>query len=296
MTSPIDDLDARLIALMADEPRIGLMEASRRLNVARGTVQARLAKLTERGVIRSFGPEVDPSKIGYPVLAFVFLEITQGRLIEAIAHLESVPEVLEAHATSGPRDLLCRVAAHDTEQLQEIINRLLSTSPCAARRATSCSRRRSPTGRARWCRRPRGSDAYRCAMPRSTLTDPVRELIQGRNFCHVSTLNENGSIHATLVWADAYGDHVVLNSAQGRRWPENVKRTGRATLLIANAENQYEYVFIQAVLESASEDDGQAVIDALSEKYEGRPYPPLKPGEVRVTLRFAPERVVHRGG
>jgi PPOX class probable F420-dependent enzyme len=133
-------------------------------------------------------------------------------------------------------------------------------------------------------------------MPRSTLTDPVRALIQGRNFCHVATLNEDGTIHATLVWSDVDGDHVVLNSAQGRRWPENVKRTGRATLLIADAENQYEYVFIQAVLESASEDDGQAVIDALSEKYEGRPYPPLKPGEVRVTLRFAPERVVHRGG
>jgi DNA-binding Lrp family transcriptional regulator len=135
MTSPIDDLDARLITLMAAEPRIGLMEASRRLNVARGTVQARLAKLTERGVIRSFGPEVDPSRIGYPVLAFVFLEITQGRLTAAIAHLESVPEVLEAHATSGPRDLLCRVAAHDTEQLQDIINRLLSTP--AVRRSTS---------------------------------------------------------------------------------------------------------------------------------------------------------------
>ena len=45
MTSLIDDLDARLLALMAAEPRIGLMEASRRLSVARGTVQARLAKL-----------------------------------------------------------------------------------------------------------------------------------------------------------------------------------------------------------------------------------------------------------
>ena len=96
MTSPIDDLDARLIALMAAEPRIGLMEASRRLNVARGTVQARLAKLTDRGVIRSFGPEIDPSKIGYPVLAFVFLEITQGRLIEAIAHLEKSDVLREA--------------------------------------------------------------------------------------------------------------------------------------------------------------------------------------------------------
>src|ERR671930_2330487 len=128
MPSPIDELDARLIALMAAEPRIGLMEVSRRLNVARGTVQARLAKLTERGIIRSFGPEIDPARMGYPVLAFVFLEITQGRLTEAVEHLESVPEVLEAHATSGPRDLLCRVAARDTEQLQDIINRLLGTS------------------------------------------------------------------------------------------------------------------------------------------------------------------------
>jgi DNA-binding Lrp family transcriptional regulator len=135
MSSEIDELDARLIVLMAAEPRIGLMEVSRRLNVARGTVQSRLTKLTERGVIKSFGPEIDPARMGYPVLAFVFLEITQGRLTEAIEHLESVPEVLEAHATSGPRDLLCRVAAHDTEQLQEIINRLLSTS--AVRRSTS---------------------------------------------------------------------------------------------------------------------------------------------------------------
>ncbi|MDP9346491.1 MAG: Lrp/AsnC family transcriptional regulator [Actinomycetota bacterium] len=135
MTSQLDDLDARLIDLMAAEPRIGLMEISRRLGVARGTVQARLAKLTDRGVIRGFGPEVEPARIGYPVTAFVFLEITQGRLAEAIAHLEAVPEVLEAHATSGPRDLLVRVVARDTGQLQDIINRLLGTS--AVRRSTS---------------------------------------------------------------------------------------------------------------------------------------------------------------
>jgi PPOX class probable F420-dependent enzyme len=133
-------------------------------------------------------------------------------------------------------------------------------------------------------------------MPRSTFDDPVRELLKGRNFCHVATLNENGSIHATLVWVDVDGDTVVLNSARGRRWPTNVERTGRASLLVANAEDQYEYVWIDAALEEATEEDGLDVINALSEKYEGRPYPPLKPGEVRVTLRFAPERVTHRGG
>src|SRR3954449_10860475 len=135
LTSRIDELDARLLTLLRDEPRIGLMEVSRRLGVARGTVQARLAKLEERGVVKGFGPEVDPARMGYPVLAFVFLQIAQGRLTEAVAVLESTPEVLEATATSGPSDLLCRIVARDTEHLQEIVNRLLSNT--AIRRSTS---------------------------------------------------------------------------------------------------------------------------------------------------------------
>lgn len=131
----IDALDARLIALLRDEPRLGLMEASRRLDVARGTVQARLAKLEANGIIKGHGPEIDPARLGYPVLAFVFLQIAQGRLTEAVSVLQSTPEVLESTATSGPSDLLCRIVARDTEHLQEIVNRLLSNN--AIRRSTS---------------------------------------------------------------------------------------------------------------------------------------------------------------
>jgi DNA-binding Lrp family transcriptional regulator len=135
LTSSIDELDARLLTLLREEPRLGLSEAARRLGVARGTVQARLAKLEERGVVKGYGPEVDPSRMGYPVLAFVFLQIAQGRLTEAVSVLRATPEVLEATATSGPSDLLCRVVAQDTEHLQEIVNRLLSNN--AIRRSTS---------------------------------------------------------------------------------------------------------------------------------------------------------------
>jgi DNA-binding Lrp family transcriptional regulator len=135
MSGPVDQLDAQIIGLLTDEPRIGLTEVARRLRVARGTVQARLAKLTERGVIRAFGPELDPHHMGYPLMAFVFLQITQGRLGDAVRVLEDVPEVLEATATSGPSDLLCRVVARDTEHLQEIVNTVLSNP--AIRRSTS---------------------------------------------------------------------------------------------------------------------------------------------------------------
>ena len=59
----IDDLDARLIALFTDQPHVGVLGASRALSVARGTVQARLDRLEERGVIPAFAPTVDPGAL-----------------------------------------------------------------------------------------------------------------------------------------------------------------------------------------------------------------------------------------
>jgi DNA-binding Lrp family transcriptional regulator len=131
----IDDLDARLIATLRQQPRAGLVEVARQLGVARGTVQARLAKLEARGVITGYGPEVEPAAMGYGIQAFVLLELAQGRLDEAAAVLRAVPEVIEADAISGPQDLLCRLVARDTEHLQEVVNRLLATP--AIRRSES---------------------------------------------------------------------------------------------------------------------------------------------------------------
>ena len=131
----IDRLDADLIRTLAENPRVGLLEVARQLGVARGTVSARLDKLLRRGVVVGFGPEIDPAAVGFPILAFVWLEITQGRLDEAVDQLRGVPEVLEAHATSGDRDLLCRVVAKDPEHLQEIVNTMVRTA--SVRRSTS---------------------------------------------------------------------------------------------------------------------------------------------------------------
>ncbi len=135
VTMTIDALDARLIGKLRELPRAGLVEVARQLGVARGTVQARLAKLEARGVITGYGPEVDPVAMGYGIQAFVLLELAQGRLAEATGVLEGVPEVIEADAISGPQDVLCRLVARDTEHLQEVVNRLLATP--AIRRSTS---------------------------------------------------------------------------------------------------------------------------------------------------------------
>ena len=123
----MDRLDARILQLFASEPRVGVLEASRRLGVARGTVQARLDKLEAAGVVRGWGPEVDPEALGYPVTAFVTLEIRQHRGRADLAErLGAIPEVLEVHTITGNGDLLCRVVAHSNADLQRTIDAIVA--------------------------------------------------------------------------------------------------------------------------------------------------------------------------
>jgi DNA-binding Lrp family transcriptional regulator len=123
----IDDLDRRLLQCLAEHPRAGVMELARQLEVARGTVQARMEKLQQRGVVTGYGPDIDLRSIGYDVIAFVTLEIAQGALETVVAHLATLPEVLEVHTTTGPGDLLCRVVAPTNADLQPLIGRMLAT-------------------------------------------------------------------------------------------------------------------------------------------------------------------------
>ena len=120
----MDVLDRRLIDLFATDPRIGVLEASRRLGVARGTVQARVQRLEESGVVTGYGPDIDLGAAGFGVSAFVTLEIAQGALEDVTADLIAIPGVLEAHATTGAGDVLCRVAARSHGELQETLLQL----------------------------------------------------------------------------------------------------------------------------------------------------------------------------
>ena len=130
-TSPgwVDRLDAALIELLAAEPRVGVLEASRRLRVARGTVQARLERLQDRGVITGYGPDVDPAALGYEVTAFVTLEIRQAGGHDPVAErLAAIPEVLEVHTITGAGDMLCRVVARSNADLQRVLDAIVSTA------------------------------------------------------------------------------------------------------------------------------------------------------------------------
>ena len=119
----IDRLDASLLELFTAEPRIGVLEAARRVGAARGTVQARLDRMQRTGVIADLAPTIDPAALGYPVTAFLSLEIAQGRgRGDVTAHLTAIPEVIEVHTITGSADLLVRLVSRSNADLQRVID------------------------------------------------------------------------------------------------------------------------------------------------------------------------------
>jgi len=136
----IDRLDADILRLFEAEPRIGVLEAARRVGAARGTVQARLDRLQRTGVIADLAPTIEPAALGYPVTAFLTLEIRQEPAEhgghDAVAHhLATIPEVLEAHTITGAGDLFARVVARSNSDLQRVIDLVLK-DPAIVRSST----------------------------------------------------------------------------------------------------------------------------------------------------------------
>jgi DNA-binding Lrp family transcriptional regulator len=122
----MDGLDSRIITTFLDDPQIGVLGASRALGVARGTVQARLDRLLRDGVL-TLGPQVHAAALGYGVTAFCTVQIEQAASTEALlAHLATLPQVVEVHSITGDGDLMVRLVARDNADLQRVIDEVVA--------------------------------------------------------------------------------------------------------------------------------------------------------------------------
>lgn len=124
--SDLDQLDARILLALDDDPDATILSLARALGVARNTVHARLRRLTSSGSLKGFSHRVDVNALGYPLLAFVSLAIAQDAGPAATRALSAIPEVVEIHSTTGDADLLVRVVARDTSDLYRLTNEIVA--------------------------------------------------------------------------------------------------------------------------------------------------------------------------
>lgn len=122
----LDSLDARLLLALDENPNATILSLSRTLGVARNTVHARFTRLSRIAALREPSRRVDPAALGYSLVAFVSIALSQqaGHLSEA--GIAKLPEVVEIHSTTGEADLLVKVVARSTEELHRITVAILA--------------------------------------------------------------------------------------------------------------------------------------------------------------------------
>ena len=130
---------------------------------------------------------------------------------------------------------------------------------------------------------------------RSFLTQPVR-------YATLATINADGSPHQIVIWYllrsdEQRGEHIVVNSRRGRRWPSNLLRDPRANLCVYEAENA---VTLECTVGETYDGEGaQADIAAMAERYDSAEYAASEIArfrtEDRITFILTPNKILEHG-
>ncbi len=130
------------------------------------------------------------------------------------------------------------------------------------------------------------------AIPQSHL-----DLFEKKSLAYLGVHLPRGGIQVTPVWCGLDGTHVMINSAEGRLKDRAMKANPAVTLCIADPDNGFRYLEVRGRVVDITAEGADAHIDQLAKRYLGvDTYPNRRPGEVRLTYKVLPEKVVTFGG
>jgi Lrp/AsnC family transcriptional regulator for asnA, asnC and gidA len=119
----IDKLDREILGILMKDAKIPYTDIAKRLIVSAGTIHVRMKRLERLGIVRGATLILDPAKIGYDMTAFVGIYLIKGSAYsEVIKEIDKIPEVIEAHFTTGEYSIFAKVVCKNTEHLREVIN------------------------------------------------------------------------------------------------------------------------------------------------------------------------------
>lgn len=123
------------------------------------------------------------------------------------------------------------------------------------------------------------------------MTDAVRQLAAKPTLSVIATRRQDGSIQLNPIWSELHGEHFIVNSNTRRAWPANLQREKEAVLLMVDPDNRERYAQIRGRLVDVRPDLDLTVINRLAQRYTGKPFRALEPGEQRITFHIAPLKI-----
>src|SRR5579875_2944861 len=136
----LDEVDRRLLRLLAEDARTPNNALAQRAGIAPSTCLGRVRALRERGVIRGFHADVDPAALGRPIQAMIAVRLqshARGHIAEFMRTIAALPEVLNVFFLGGADDFHVHIAATTTDNLRDFVVVNLSRDPDVARTETN---------------------------------------------------------------------------------------------------------------------------------------------------------------
>jgi PPOX class probable F420-dependent enzyme len=123
----------------------------------------------------------------------------------------------------------------------------------------------------------------------SSVPTQFADLFKKKAFASLGTVMPDGTPQVTPVWVDYDGQHVIVNSARGRRKDKNMKVGAPVALAIMDPDNPYRHLQVRGRVAEVTEKGADEHIDRMAKKYLDKDkYPFRQPGEVRVVYKIAP--------
>ena len=126
----IDELDKRILDIISKNARTPFKDIADECGVSRAAVHQRVQRLTEIGIITGSGYHINPKKLGYSTCTYIGLSLTKGSMYkEVIEELKKIPEIVEAHFTTGSYSVIVKLYARDNEHLMTLLNEHIQEIP-----------------------------------------------------------------------------------------------------------------------------------------------------------------------
>ena len=104
------------------------------------------------------------------------------------------------------------------------------------------------------------------------IPDSHKDIFDKKSFAHVATSN-GGVPQVTPVWVEYDGEHILINSAKGRKKDRTLRENPNVAISVQDPDNAYRYIGIQGKVVEITEEGGTEHIHKLSHKYNGQAYP-----------------------
>ena len=126
----IDKLDKKILGILSQNARMPFKDVAAKCGVSRAAIHQRVQHLVENGVITGSGYYINPKSLGYTTCTYVGLNLERGSMYkDVVARLNTIPEIIECHFTTGPYTMLLKLYAKDNEQLMDLLNNQMQSIP-----------------------------------------------------------------------------------------------------------------------------------------------------------------------